>query len=563
MQNKTKSKSNRLKYLLILALLSCFIFLLGNNLLNLTNPDEVFYAQTAKEMIHHNTWMTPYMFGRPQFEKPILLYWLLRIGFILFGVSAFGARFFPALFGALGVIAVYLLAAAGFKDEKKAFLCGLVTLSCGLWIGLSKTVFTDMIFSALILFSLASFYWGYAQAGRKRAGMLLFFAFAGLAVLAKGPLGIMITLLTVIMFLLFTKNLKYLLCAEFFLGLFICAVISVPWYALMIKKYGAAFNREFFYNDHYRRVITAEHRSNDTWYFYPLSMIGAMFPWSLYTLASLGYLFKKIIRGAAPFYVFLACWIAATLLIFQPAHSKLVSYILPLFPALTVITADFIQSCLKENKKKILLFISLAGAFMLFMIPGGLLFAAGRYSVYVPSKIPVYILSALILVLSSKLTFYIVKRSFQKSIFVLAGIVPLMIFFLPFIYKYADSYASSRTACEYLMKNYNPGKPIICSKFFLRGVRYYTDKEVAFLSLDGSNFFSPHPVLFLDSVDKMAEFVQKESLTYGVFSKSYSKRLLNLQDPRLKITLLKTAGDEYILKLESNLKPGAAPAPPL
>ena len=551
MPNKTKTKSNHLKHLLILILLSCLVFMIGNNLLSLTNPDEVFYAQTAKEMIHHNSWMTPYMFDQPQFEKPILLYWLLRVGFILFGVSAFGARFFPALFGALGVAAAYLLASAGFKDEKKGFLCGLVTLSCGLWIGLSKTVFTDMIFSVFILFSLASFYWGYVRAGKKTAGILLFFVFTALAVLTKGPLGILITLLTVILFLLFTKNLKYLLCKEFFLGLLVCAVISVPWYALMIKRYGSVFTREFFYNDHYRRLILAEHKSNDTWYFYPASMVGAMFPWSLYTLASLGYLFKKLKRKAEPFYVFLACWIGATLLIFQPAHSKLVSYILPLFPALTIITGDFIQSCLKENKKKLIFILSSASAFILFMIPGGLLFAASKYSMYVPSRIPVYALSALILLLASKLTFYIIRRNFQKSIFVLAGIVPLMIFFLPFVYKYAESYASSKAACEYLMKDCNPDKPIICSKFFLRGVRYYTDKEVAFLSLDGSNYFSPHPVTFLNSVEKLAEFVKGKS-TYGVFSKSYSKRLLNLEDPRLKCTLLKTAGDEYVLKLESN-----------
>ncbi|MDD4908404.1 MAG: glycosyltransferase family 39 protein [Candidatus Omnitrophica bacterium] len=552
MQNKTKPRSDRTKHLLILIILSSFVFLIGNNLLSLTNPDEVFYAQTAKEMIHHNSWMTPYMFGQPQFEKPILLYWLLRIGFILFGVSAFGARFFPALFGVIGVVAVYLLAVAGFKDEKKAFLCGLITLSCGLWVGLSKTVFTDMIFSVLILCSLASFYWGYVQASRKSTGILLFFAFAALAVLAKGPLGILITLLTVIIFLLFARNLKYLLCGEFFLGLCICAAISVPWYALMIKKYGTAFTHEFFYNDHYRRLIFAEHRSNDTWYFYPASMIGAMFPWSLFSLASLGYLFKMIKKNASPFYVFLACWIAVTLFVFQPAHSKLVSYILPLFPALAIITGDFVHSCLRENKKKLILGILIASAAILFMLPGGLLFAAGKYSIYVPSKTPVYILCVLILVLCSKLTFYIVKRDFQKSVFVLAAVVPLIVLYLPFVYKYAESYASSKYACEYLMKNHDLDKPIICSKFFVRGVRYYTDKEVAFLSLDGSNFYSPHPVLFLNSAEKLIEFMNKTSSTYGVFSKSYSKRLLTLDDPRLKCALLKTVGDEYILKLESN-----------
>jgi 4-amino-4-deoxy-L-arabinose transferase-like glycosyltransferase len=83
-----------LKHILILVGLSYFFFMLGNSILSLTNPDEVFYAQIAKEMAQHKTWMVPYLFGHPNFEKPIFTYWLLRIGFIIFGISSFSARFF-------------------------------------------------------------------------------------------------------------------------------------------------------------------------------------------------------------------------------------------------------------------------------------------------------------------------------------------------------------------------------------------------------------------------------------------------------------------------------------
>ncbi len=146
--------------ILILIGLSYVFLMLGNGLLSLTIPDEVFYVQTAKEMANRHSWMTPYLFDVPQFEKPILLYWLLRLGFILFGITSFASRFFPSLFAIAGAVTVYLLGIAGFRDEKKAFIASLVVMSSGVYIGLARTVFTDMIFSVLITMSLASFYWG-------------------------------------------------------------------------------------------------------------------------------------------------------------------------------------------------------------------------------------------------------------------------------------------------------------------------------------------------------------------------------------------------------------------
>src|SRR3989338_9237585 len=108
----------KFKYLLILIILSYFFLMFGNGILSLTNPDEVFYAQTAREMAKHNSWMTPYLFGQPQFEKPILTYWLLRFAFIMFGITSFSARFFPALFAIIGVVALYFFGLLWFKDEK-------------------------------------------------------------------------------------------------------------------------------------------------------------------------------------------------------------------------------------------------------------------------------------------------------------------------------------------------------------------------------------------------------------------------------------------------------------
>jgi len=163
-----------IKYVFILFVLSYFFFMLGNGIISLTNPDEVFYAQTAKEMVKHSSWLVPYLFDAPNFEKPILLYWFLRFSFILFGISSFSARFFPALFAAFGVIAVYCFGLFGFKNSRKAFYSALVLMSALFYIGMARTVFTDMIFSAWILFALLSFFLGYTRNVHKGTSIIIF-----------------------------------------------------------------------------------------------------------------------------------------------------------------------------------------------------------------------------------------------------------------------------------------------------------------------------------------------------------------------------------------------------
>jgi 4-amino-4-deoxy-L-arabinose transferase-like glycosyltransferase len=482
------------KHIIILVFLSSLFFLIGNNLLSLTNPDEVFYAQTAKEMAARHSWLTPYLFDAPQFEKPIFLYWLLRLGFILFGISSFAARFFPALFAIFGVIAAYRLSALGYKDDKKAFMSALILMSSALYIGLGRTVFTDMIFTVFILLALVSFFWGYSCRERKMPGVLLFFVFSGLAVLTKGPIGFLIPIMTVVLFLLVKNELRFLLCWGSFWGFAAFLGISLPWYIVMINKYGQVFTHEFFYNDHFRRIVEAEHHKFDTWYFYPFSMIAYMFPWSLFVLMALVSFFRNLKRGSKDIHIFLACWIVVVFCMFQFAHSKLSSYILPLFPAISIITGDFVCNRISSKPKT------------------------------------------------------------RKNAYLLAFSMLVFLWAVLFMHAYAEPYASSKTSCEYLLKNYNINGYILCSKPFVRGVRYYTDKPVAALNINVSedNFFSPHPIPFINTGEKLIGFLKKQPITYCVLKKSSVEEIKNLAGKSFNFTLLKIIGNQYIFVVSFN-----------
>lgn len=544
---------NNFKYILILIVLSYCFLMLGNGILSLTNPDEVFYAQTAKEMVRYHSWLTPYLFDAPQFEKPIFLYWVLRIGFILFGKTNFSVRFFPALFGMLGVIAVYFLGLIGFRNEKKAFICSLILLSSGLYMGLSRTLFTDMIFSIFILFSLASFYWGYSRSNGKALGIILFFVFSALAVLTKGPLGFILPLSVVFLFLFIRKDTKFIFCKYSLWGFLIFLGVSLPWYVYMTAKYGPGFINEFFYNDHIRRLFEAEHLGNDKWYFYPASIVGCMFPWSLFTLVSLILLFKNIRKNANAFNIFLFSWIVIVFCVFEVAHSKLVSYIFPLFPALALITGDFIYgTALFENRNRVFFIISNVMAVILFLFPIAIMVLLPRFASYLPTLNYAYVFISSLIIFAGIFLFFVLKYKFFKAVFSLSFIVPIVLFFFYSIHEKIEPYISSQIASSYLLKNYNVGSQIICSKFFARGVRYYTDKEIAIIGIPESNFFSPHPVVFLGTDEKVKDYLRNKPLTYWVLRKSTIKDVERIAGKEYKFPILKQIGNEYILKVEYN-----------
>lgn len=548
-------KNNKyIKHIVILAVLSYFCFMFGNGLLSLTIPDEVFYAQTAKEMAQRHSWMTPYLFGQPQFEKPVFLYWLLRLGFIIFGINSFAARFFPALFGMIGVIAVYLLGRIGFKDPQKSFVSAIVLMTCGLYIGLARTVFTDLIFSVLILLSLLSFYWGYAFKNKKGPGLLLFFVFAALATLTKGPLGLLIPFLSATLFLLIKKDSKFLFNRYLLWGLLFFGLISLPWYILMFKLYGNNFVHEFFYNDHFRRIIEAEHPGNDTWYFYPLSMAGCLFPWSIFFIFSLFFLPKYLKQKDNHFYLFLVCWIVSVLIIFQSAHSKLVSYIFPFFAALALFAGNFITDLISQ-KKRLIYFILSLNLLPVFLVPAALIIISIWFkhylSLYLLAQPVVNFIILVFSVFGLSLSFLIAKKKILKSVYCLALFVPIMVYLIPFARYNIEPYLSPKESCEYLLKNYKVDSIILSSKFFARGIRYYTDKEVAVIDIPGTPFFSPHPIPFLDSKEKVLDFLSKQKVTYCVLKNSSVEDIKRIASGEFKYTVLKVIGNEYILKIET------------
>ena len=540
-----------LKRFVILLFLCVALFFLGNNLFHLTDPDEVFYCLTAKEMAQNHQWLTPYIFHQPQFEKPILTYWFLKVAFHVFGQTPFAARFFPAVFASFGVLAVYCLGLLGFANERRAFLSALVLASSAFYLAMAKTVFTDMIFTVLILYSLLSFYLAYSNSTFKRTGLLAFYLFAALAVLTKGPLGLFIPEATVVMFLLYRRQLSFLQSPWIVAGFILSLLVSVPWYWYEINKYGNAFIHEFFYNDHWRRLIGAEHKGNDHWFFYPLTMLAGVFPWSLLFGAAVVDLYKRLKISMQPFEYFLLSWILVVFIVFQVSHSKLASYILPMFPALALLTANYIDQKIEEYHYGIIKKLSYCLIGFLTVLGIAVVAAHKGYKAYVPSITPAYWLSAGLFSLSGISLTLLFKDKIRQAITLLAfSLVPILLtgfMVMPFLEPHISMYDAS---C-YIPSAAMHKSVILTAKPYARGVAYYTNQDVAVMDIGGGNYFSPHPIPILNTKESVEAFLKAQKETFAVLKKSGYEYLSKTYGEDFHIDVLKVSGRNYILKIES------------
>ncbi len=544
------------KDLWILTALCAFLYLAGNNSIPLTNPDEVFYALSAREMTAKGDPLTPYIFHQPQFEKPIFIYWLLNTAVLTLGDTPFAARFFPAVFAFLGVLGLYALALIGFKDRARAFWSAVSLATAGFYFAMAKTVFTDMVFSVFILFSLLCFYMAFEQPERKKEGILGFYFFAALAALSKGPLGILIPELIVVLFLLYRRQLDWLRDSRIILGFLLCLAVALPWYIYMIVKYGNAFIHEFFYNDHWRRLIMAEHKRNDSWFFYPVSTLAGMFPWTVFVVLGIRGLYQKLRNQPSAFEHFILSWLIIVFFVFQCAHSKLTSYILPIFPALALLAGDVVSRHLaNDDRDGVLRRTLLSMSFLVVLLGIAVVMLKSLYQKYVPSPMPGYFLSALLITWAGGVAILTLKNRIRDALGVLAvAALPFLLGFIMLTHD-VEPHVSSYSVAQYLPRVEAYPTTLLCAKPQARGLRYFTGQDVAIFEINGNNYFSPHPIPILNTPEKIHAFLRNQKLTYAALKKSSYQFILSLDPTLYRVTILGKSGPDHVLKIEYLGKP--------
>jgi 4-amino-4-deoxy-L-arabinose transferase-like glycosyltransferase len=311
---------------------------------HLVPSDEGRYAEMAREMFVTGDWITPRYNGYKYFEKPPLQTWMNALTFAWFGIGAWQARLYTALTGFAGVLLAGYTGARVF-NAAAGFAAALVLASAPYWelMGHFNTLDMGLSFwmeSTLCAMLLAQRV-GLAP-GAARRWMWVCWASMALAVLSKGLVGVILPGAVLVLYSLITRDWALWKRLSLPSGLVVFFAIAAPWFVL-VQQRNPEFLNFFFIVQQFDRYLTpAQNRPGPVYYFVWVVLVGFL-PWlSLAWQSVRGALAQpRQLNGFAPGKL-LIVWSAFIFVFFSASHSKLVSYVLPIAPALALIIGAYL-----------------------------------------------------------------------------------------------------------------------------------------------------------------------------------------------------------------------------
>lgn len=369
----------------------------------LWDEDEPLYASCAREMLQRGDWIVPTFNGKMFPEKPPLMFWLMIIAYRLFGVTEFAARFWSAVLGVGTALLTYHLGRLLFRAR------------VGLWAGL--IVATSIIFtvsaraatvdSALVFLTTAAILLFVAGGLAKRAALesevespgkasfngshfvpdswlifALFYVCLGLAVLVKGPIGLLLPVAMIGLFLLIVnhrqrtetrqpsgsggRRITRLIGLMRMFGprnvlraawqmrpltaIAVVGAVALPWYVLVSLRTDGAFLAEFLGEQNLGRALKPLQGHSGPFYYYLPAIAIGFFPWSVFLGPSLIESVRRIRQNHAlkSETLFVTCWLAVFVVFWSIPSTKLPHYVLTAYPALALLTAVFVDAWITE-----------------------------------------------------------------------------------------------------------------------------------------------------------------------------------------------------------------------
>src|SRR5580700_3760924 len=331
--------------------------------IGLVGPDEPRYAWIARAMATSGDWVTPRLYGQPWFEKPVLYYWAAALGFLAHLPAEWAARL-PSAFAALaaaiaiGWLGRKLYGTGSWPFASPFLIAPLIFSTSVAAIGFARAAGPDMLFSASLTIAMASGAIVLSRRGALRSesddrasnapsdhiALAFFGASLGLAVLAKGPAGILLAAGALGIWALVTSNWRDAFRLAHPLPIAVFCLVALPWYVLCALR-NSDFLRVFIFQHNFERYLTPmfQHRQ-PFWYFVPIHLLGLL-PWTacLWPALEEGLRLwrQKSWSNSPGFFIF--CWAIFPFLFFSFSQSKLPGYVLPAIPPLALLITVGVQ----------------------------------------------------------------------------------------------------------------------------------------------------------------------------------------------------------------------------
>lgn len=331
MMEDKKMGSQRLLFVaLALLVIGYGLFLFWRGFLD---PDEGRYARIPLEMIQRGDWSQMRMMDFRYYEKPILSYWLTAPALALLGPHDWAARV-PLLFPLLGTLVLAWRLTRRYWTRAELVPALLVMLSLiGIFTGhaiLMTDAFLVFWFTAVCV-ALFEAYADDATAAARRNGLLLAALCGALGFMTKGAVAVVLPGAALFLWLLWDRRLARLWTWWLIPAALLFVVILAPW-LWWLEKHNPGFFRYFVIEEHLSRFTgtRAIQGHREPWWFFIALLPLMLLPWTLFGV-------RAIVRAWGrhnSLTRFLICWAAVVVVFFSISSGKLMSYILPAFPAL-------------------------------------------------------------------------------------------------------------------------------------------------------------------------------------------------------------------------------------
>ena len=327
---KLQNKSNYLNFIWLIALLPIMLFR------DYTPSNELRYLSIVDEALRNGTLFTFSHQGVPYADKPPLFFWLMMIGKLILGGHY---MWYLSLLSFIPAVVILMVMNKWIKnetDQKGITAAQLLLMSCALFLGSTPIVRMDMLMTMFIVLALYTFFKIYSGTSTRK-DTWLFPVYVFFALFSKGPVGLLMPLVSTLGFLIFKKQIKTWKKYWGAKTWIILLVLSGIWFTGVLTEGGTEYLNNLVFHQTVGRAVDSFHHKAP-FYFYGISIWYSIFPWSFLFigLLSVGLYYKKIKTDIEWFFLIT---FAATFVMLSSFSSKLAIYLVPLLPFLSYFSA--------------------------------------------------------------------------------------------------------------------------------------------------------------------------------------------------------------------------------
>lgn len=331
-------------YLLCIVIISFILIFAGLGANHLIPWDEAIYSKIAKTMVEKGEYLNMYWKrGVIWYEKPPLMMWLMSFSMNLIGFTSLAARLPSAIFGFATVILVFITAKKYF-GKLAAYFASLSLITGIHYLYYTRAAMIDV--TATFFITLSIFLFLRAKEKNRNISYLPAGLVTGLAIMTKGAIGFMPLVIMGVydLYLLvfrINKDFKKLIVSYIFMTLGTLAV-ALPWHLIMYLRFGQAFIDNYLIYHVLNRASQGIEGKGRPFFWYLVAMRVSMRVWALALIGSAPVFVIKSFQKKTKYAIF-GIWALVVFLIFSVASSKVVWYIIPLYPAVAIMVGVFVQ----------------------------------------------------------------------------------------------------------------------------------------------------------------------------------------------------------------------------